>query len=296
MLSKPVSTPATINHYSLPVVRGIEPFIINYSLILLISFALISCSKNEPPPPLPEGLQTVTGVISKAELSFTRRGTHLLIIDGLPIYYVESTTVNLSNFEGERTSLSGFLERNTNVNDIPVLVVEEVLEKESDKTKSDLKEYAISLEVPKDWRSFRSHDGIQFIIKGQTKPVLTLFMEAGGNDVQGFPVMIDGTKALRSVDEKTGAETVYIRRGGDEVLTLLFTPKSSVDSTELKAKWMGVIRSIILENEGDDDSNILSTGTGSVLPCGGTAGVLCPPGYFCDITNLEENIGVCKKM
>ena len=91
--------------------------------LLLLALLLVSCGDGNELSPLPEGEQTVTGILELTELSFVRRGTHMLYMDGVPVYYVESKVVNLSAHEGKSVELTGTLERNTDKNDIPVLVV-----------------------------------------------------------------------------------------------------------------------------------------------------------------------------
>ncbi len=44
---------------------------------------------------LPQGPQTLTGTLIPAELSLTRRGTHVLKVDGDDVAFVESAAVNL---------------------------------------------------------------------------------------------------------------------------------------------------------------------------------------------------------
>jgi hypothetical protein len=45
-------------------------------------------------------------------------------------------------------------------------------------------------------------------------------------------------------------------------------------------------------------SSTAQTGSGAIIgkPCGGTAGILCPPGEYCEISNFKENIGRCRKI
>jgi len=72
--------------------------------------------------PLPQGVQTLTGVFRPAELSRVRRGTHTFEQDGRVLYYAESNVVNLRRYEGKEVVASGTLEANTDSRSLPVLI------------------------------------------------------------------------------------------------------------------------------------------------------------------------------
>jgi len=265
--------------------------------IASLSFLLASCGRKEPLTPLPEGLQTISGVLNKTGLSPVRRGTHVIIIEGIAVYLVESSKVDLHQYEGQMVSLKGALERNTDPKSLPVLVVEEVLASENDLMKWKFSEFAMEMETPSLWEAARSGETIQFFSEGSEKPVLTIYMESGKESLEGFPVIIGGTQALRKIDDSTGAEYLYVARGAG-VINFIMNPQSVSDPNELKTEWLKVLRSIKFgkSSAGADEpgpSPLNSTGSG--LFCGGSAGILCPPGYYCDVKDMEENIGVCER-
>jgi hypothetical protein len=45
----------------------------------------------------------------------------------------------------------------------------------------------------------------------------------------------------------------------------------------------------------DKESSVQKTGTGAGTMCGGAAGILCGPGYFCNITDMTTQVGQCKE-
>ena len=61
--------------------------------------ALASCRKPSTVPPVPPGVQTMTGVLIPADLGLLKRGTHILRSDGEDLALVESATVNLRPFD-----------------------------------------------------------------------------------------------------------------------------------------------------------------------------------------------------
>jgi hypothetical protein len=65
------------------------------------------------------------------------------------------------------------------------------------------------------------------------------------------------------------------------------------------------LHSVVFSSDASSSSSSLSqgsslsaaaTGSGAGLPCGGTAGILCPGGFYCDITDVANNVGRCKKI
>ena len=83
------------------------------SIILLGAVAVLctACAREELPP-LPEGIQTIEGLLKPAGLSTIRRGTHVIEIDGEDTYYAESTVVPLRTYQGKHVTLRGTLEHN----------------------------------------------------------------------------------------------------------------------------------------------------------------------------------------
>ena len=79
----------------------------------------------------PQGPQTLTGTVVPTTISTSRRGTHVLKASGEDIAYLESSTVNLREFQGRSTALRGHYERNIDPEDLPVLVVESIVSSEN---------------------------------------------------------------------------------------------------------------------------------------------------------------------
>ncbi|MBU2213999.1 hypothetical protein KKC44_01180 [Patescibacteria group bacterium] len=265
--------------------------IVNCLLVACISSLLAGCGEPELPP-LPKGEQIVSGILFPAQLNLVRRGSHVLKQDGIDIYLVESTMVNLRSFEQKTVILKGVLERNTDTSDLPVLVVTEVKSDDSENQTWSYPTLGLTFKAPLEWKAQTTEDGVQFTVEGSPKPVLTIYSE--GEDLQlstGFPVLISGERAVRRIDEETGAESVTIEREGT-FLTLLFSANDHPSSQELKQEWLSLLRSIELSFKGTVKP---PTGTGASVHCGGSAGILCPDGFYCNVTNLEENIGVCRK-
>lgn len=258
---------------------------------------LASCGEPSVPSPLPEGLREVSGVLFPAGISIVRRGSHVLMQEESPLYYVESSKVNLRSHEQKQVKLIGVLEYNIDPFDLPVFVVESIELPEEDVDSWSFPQFGLKFSAPREWQSSPAEEEVYFFVEGSDKPILSIFTEQSndGRAKEGFPVVIGGKSAMRDIDEETGSETVRFGRD-EEVIVLLFTPREHPRSAELKSQWLSVLRTLTLDGGGDSATKVPPTGTGSGVPCGGTAGILCPAGYFCDVQNLQENIGVCKKL
>jgi|ETN02SMinimDraft_2_1059926.scaffolds.fasta_scaffold27094_2 hypothetical protein len=265
-------------------------------LLAIIPLALISagCS-NEPVSPLPEGEQTVTGVLELTELSFVRRGTHMLYMDGVPVYYVESKVVNLSAHEGKSVELIGTLERNTNVNDTPVLVVTSLKSNKEKMVEWKVPGSKIKFAVPSEIHGVRSSSELHFFVGESSKPVLTVYSQKDSPLPKGIGITVDGEQAVRVINEELNAESVYIGDNKSYVV-FMFTPREDSDLLELRSIWLSLLRSIELSGVINNIPDPGLTGTGSVIPCGGLAGVLCPAGYYCEVTDITEGYGRCRVM
>lgn len=238
------------------------------------------------------------GILFPAELSPVRRGSHVLYIDGDPAYYVESQSVNLRALEQKRVTLSGILEYNTHSQDLPVLVVSEATPVQEEMREWRLQSLGLSFTAPERWqRSSINNTSVQFRVGDREDTVLTITRSSQETAAEGVSILIGGRNALRIIDESSGAEEIRVH-DTDSFLSLRFTPwPDDADVPLLKQEWLSILRSIVWTNtESTSSRSTPHSGTGAGLPCGGTAGVLCPTGYFCDITDLQENIGLCKNV
>jgi len=267
--------------------------------ILLSCFLLASCGPKEPLP-LPQGEQMIYGVLFPAELSRIRRGTHIIAVGGESLYYVESKSVNLRMYEQKLIELTGHVEYNTDPLDLPVLVVSSVAFTEEERKEWTFNRIGITVSLPPEWDTLERQGGFEAIVfTDATKdPIITINRVSGELEEldHPFPILLDGIQAQRQIDESTGSELIRFKQG-EEHIHLLFTQPLSGDPA-LKAEWLTIIHNIeiIAKMEDPDEREIQRTASGAGVPCGGTAGVLCPPGLYCDITDLNENIGVCRTM
>ena len=267
------------------------PFIVS-----MFCFFLVSCG-GPVLPVIPEGVQTITGILQPAELSAVRRGSHFIEQEGVHVYYAESSLVNLREYQEKRVTLRGSFEHNTNPEDLPVLVVESIVDVEETTKEHVLSVINVQLETPVHWKLSERDGRFEFTMEGDTvdTPILAVWQDIAATLPEGgVPIVVDATRATRLVDELSNTQVVAVKRD-DAILTLRFSPGARLTADRLYEDFMQVLDSVELLNE-----NITltpSVGTGALgTPCGGSAGVLCPNGYFCDIQDFVENIGRCRKI
>lgn len=263
----------------------------------LTLIALASC-RPVPLTTLPEGLQEVTGVLRPIPLALKSRGTHVVVVNGKETYTAESTTVSLSGHDGEEVTLKGTLSFNIDPRDLPVLTVTEIV------SKAFVREVItrvlkLRLEVPGDWQSTEGAGSgavLRLTASGSATPVLAVLRSSLKVLPSGSPVIVDGQRGVRVLpDSGASDQIVYIQRSA-EVIQFVFTPGGAIDPLSAPALFQRILKSVRFT--GLPSRSSAGAGSGGTLtgpPCGGAAGILCPSGSYCAITDTKENIGTCVK-
>ncbi len=260
------------------------------------TLSLVACGSESLVHTIPKGPQTVTGILRPATLSVARRGTHLLVSEGQETLYVESTSVSLRRYEGKRVTLRGILEANTVPREYPVLVVEVVESVEETTEEHPIRMFNLLLRTPMEWERKTVGEEVRFFPQGASEPLVTLRSSPVEEFPEGgIPLVISGNRAERLIDEFSGAHFVFVDLGGGRILTISFTPRPEAGDPEVqRSEFLSLLNSIEFLEEKRPE---VQTGTGSLgSPCGGTAGILCPPGFLCEVTDLKENIGRCRRI
>jgi hypothetical protein len=258
------------------------------------AFLLTSCQKlNEDV--LPEGPQTMTGILVPLPISVSRRGTHALMQNGHSTYVVESSTVNLRHFEDVEAIVTGHLEPNIDPESPAVLVASGVTLVEIELRTWTVPAFNLTIDTPPDWNPTFFPDGVRFSQTGSSvilsihpssQPALP---SGNSHQVAGYPgVVVTGS----------GMQTLFLRRGA-QILT--FEYHESVAPSARGDLFLRMLRSVKFTAASSARSaTSATTGTGSStamgVPCGGPAGVLCPAGQFCEVTDTATNIGHCRAL
>jgi len=277
---------------------GVLIAIVAAIVILVIAF---SPTSNETNDDIEYGPKALTGVLLKADVSLTRRGTHILAMSETDVVYVESKTVNLTPLEGQTVFITGNLEPNIRPSDRPVLIVETATPAFTIAAvkKWDIPALKASLEAPAHWKGTVSGETATFTIGESAESLLVIRGNSGSGLPPGKTFFLGSRQGSRL---QTGtAQDVYIKDKG-MILHLHFDAAfqegiSRLEDTALLAdQFEKLIKSITFFGD-PVTSSASRTGSGSVggIVCGGIAGVLCPSGYFCEITNTTVGEGVCRK-
>lgn len=267
-----------------------------FFLLVLLTPLLVCACGGSTLPSIPEGEQTVTGILKPAELSAVRRGSHIIEQDGTDAYYAESSLVNLREYQDKRVTLRGQFEHNTDPDDLPVLVVDTLVDVEESVVEHVLSTLHVRLSAPVHWKLTEREGKYQFRTEGESEDPLLVLWEEEAQDLPsgGVPIVVDATRATKLTDELSHTQLVAVKRD-ETVLTLRFSPGKRLSADRLQHDFDTLLKSIELIDDSGDPSPSIGTGALST-PCGGVAGILCPTGYFCDIQDFDENIGRCRKL
>lgn len=262
-----------------------------------LSALLFAACWSEPEPPLvlPTGVQTMTGTLLPAEITTLRRGSHLLVDkEGQRLCYVESTTVNLRSFEGKEVVIRGVFEPNSDPALLPVLVTQDVTAVKQDLSSLSLPAFGLTGAIPRSWITGKDGGATVILTEGTATPLITIALKKETPlPANGAPFLISGHHAVRQTSSD-GKETTSIERGPDLVVLTFTPPAEAKDADLLRAQWGGFLTSLAFTAASSAASSALSSVPGTGIPCGGTAGILCPAGQYCAITDLQENIGHCR--
>ncbi len=262
--------------------------------MIAAAFLLTSCQKPVADT-LPQGPQTLSGILVPLPISVSRRGTHTLMQNGHSTYVVESSTVNLRHFEDVEAIVTGHLEPNIDPNSPAVLVASGVTLVEIPLRTWNVPAFGFSIDTPPDWNPSFFPDGVRFNQTGSTvilsiHPSLQPALPSGNaHQVAGYPgIIVTGS----------GMQTLFLRRGA-QILT--FEYHESASASARSDLFLRILRSVHFAAASSARSVASSTTTGAVssamgAPCGGAAGILCPSGQFCEVTDTATNIGRCRAL
>lgn len=246
------------------------------------------------------GPASATGTLIHSDVSLLRRGTHALVIDGETKYYVESRTQNLSDYEGRTVYVEGKLEANIEGEEIPVLIVEKVTgpNQNEDLRRFEIPALNLRLGIPMSWKGSIEGGVASFVTSDGTAALMTIRLLSGSSlPPGGTTFYVKNRPSTRTNGTEGSSDILILERG--TIVSLRFDPSTQTQLTTeeerdiLVAQFERVLGTISFIA----DKEVPATATGSSLstPCGGTAGIVCPSGSFCDITDFENRIGQCRK-
>lgn len=273
----------------------------DYKLFLCSIWGLVLVGCNEQSielPPLPQGIQKISGQLVPVELSLVRRGTHVLLQEGIERYFVESKMTALRAFEGKKVQIHGVLEKNVDPTYLPVLIAEQVEEDAIPWQTIHSDVLYITIDVPPEWQVKKSNNEILlFAPSSERNAIVRIAQEESLRIPTGTPIRIGGRTGTRILDEKNGHQEIFFLYD-NQLLSITFMPKDPVHLLEERTLFLRLLHSIIFNENPEKHSSSLgalpSQKKGS--PCGGSAGILCQDGFYCEISDLKEGIGRCIKI
>ncbi len=263
------------------------------SMLSLVAVLMLTSCQKPQEEVLPQGPQTMTGILVPLPISVSRRGTHALMQNGHSTYMVESSTVNLRHFEDVEAVVTGHLEPNIDPDSPAVLVASGVTLIEIPLRAWTVPAFGFFIDTPPDWNPAFFPDGVRFSQTGSEvilsiHPSLQPALPSGNaQQVAGYPgVIVTGS----------GMQTLFLRRG-TQILTFEYHESASARGD----LFLRILRSVRFHAMSSARSVMSSTTTGAVssamgAPCGGPAGILCPSGQFCEVTDTATNIGRCRAL
>lgn len=241
---------------------------------------------------LPEGVLTVTGSIVAVPLSLERRGTHALIVEGEERYLLEGGSVDLHALEGKTVAVTGTVQQNIDPEAAPLFTVSSFAELHVEQEQAvTLSQLGMTLRVPASWGKSAS-GSTQLFVLADGSPALSVGREAALPSSADVPLLVGGKQAFRVV--RGGAMTVLVPLGDGEAIAFRSLVAKPTPATD--AVFIRLLTSVSFVGASSSSASpAVATGATLTIPCGGAAGLLCPPGSFCSITDRVNNIGTCQE-
>lgn len=270
------------------------------SAILILSFAFSSCERKTEQPKIEYGPRSATGILLKADVSLTRRGTHLMSINGKTEFYAESKTVNLAALENQTVFIVGNLQPNTRGTDLPVLIVESIQPAFTvfAVKKWEMPSLNIAFDAPSHWQGTVKGMNASFHVGDSEASILIVQGTSGSSLPPGKTFFIGNRQGSRLTSGT--AQDVYLQ---DKKTIVHFHFDAAFqdgverveDAALLTQQFERLLKSIVFLSDPKSSSSKAGSGSTMNLVCGGPAGVLCESGFYCVITDAASQAGVCRK-
>lgn len=289
------------NTHSTSVSMRKDLIILSTTITLVLAAMSLSGCNNPQSHNVTVGPLTATGTLTSTGVSLLRRGTHVLTTENNERFYLESRNQNLEEYAGQHVVVQGTVEPNIDTKYLPVIVVNGITSLDGSHGLHAWRIPALNIliQTPDDWTGELDNTTATFHRKNDAYPLLTIIKKSDTKLPSGGTLSRIRGHAATTIDRKADlAQDVYIL-DGTHTLSLHFNADQSsltgvtTDLSEMTQPFATLLSSLQFLS---DTPSSQATGSGSSLACGGTAGVLCPSGYYCDITDRTLNIGRCKSI
>lgn len=258
---------------------------------------LAACGKDTVVQNISEGPQTIYGVLRAAPIALDRRGTHILSGSGSDIAYVESPTLHLRQYEGRTVTIRGIVQKNIDEAFLPVLVAEDIVVHDPQYRTVQSSALGVRFQLPELWSQSGSGQRLTFRLPGENNDVLIITKEPTDLLPAGTPMVVASKRAMR-VEGPGSHQTVHLPVGDAIVVFTLTPPGDAALAAEATASFLHMLNTVVItaQQQSGSGTGLPSSGSGSALSCGGPAGLLCPSGYYCAVTDRTNNIGICAQI
>ena len=273
--------------------------IILASLMLLVCLGLSACGDEAPPleervGQVQEGDRvTYEGTLEKAASSAYSQGTHRIITE-TGAYLVQSSTVNLNNYEGKEIILSGTLEKGMTAHSEKVLSVDEIkltsISFESAFVEYESDRYDFALEHPETWTVGETEVGVVLMFENEPWVNINVYNNQDRLDTfvpqqeegQGVEVTVAHQRAIRFND--TDSFRLYVEHPPTNRIYRIRFDQAHFSDSQKQPLFYEVLETFeLLYNPQIDGPE-----------CGGPEAKECAEDYRCELSSASiEAVGIC---
>ncbi len=153
----------------------------------------------------------------------------------------------------------------------------------------------LSLRVPQQWTAKFFDDGVAFSVTGSTVPLLNIHKTGLLSLPIGTPLVVGGERAVQSGSGSVA--DIFVQHGK---MILSVSPGVVLQASDSSSHVLThILKSLVFQTtQTSSGTVVIPSGSGGTAgsPCGGAAGILCPDGSYCAITDTVLGIGQCRKI
>lgn len=262
---------------------------------------IVACTGTQKTSTNPSGPITATGTIVPAELSLTRRGTHTLRIDGIDRYLVESKTMPLQQYDGKEVGIIGTIEANTHLNSLPVIIVSTISAINEETTGQriwNVPSMNLRITTSDRWQGIMHGGNVSFSLKNSPEVIATVTVASGSTLPDGQSLIIRNRRAVRRHSDDIPRRDVFISDRNNSIhlsldLSGIAPGMTTEEKTVLISEFDAMVQAVTFLS--DASMSMAPPSADSDRICGGSAGLLCDAGYFCNVRDTTTQEGVCRK-
>lgn len=234
---------------------------------------------------------TIQGTLTSTPLDLVHSTTHIFTTDTGETFLTKSAHIFLRTYEHKKITILGTITYTKN--SLPILTitsVQDVLEPEL--VTNTLPTLGIKLSLPIEWQLYNEYDSVRLSNTSATGTLLKINKTSG--TVLPSGVLVQNTIIpIIHITTENGLSEYYIQ---SSVGIIRIQIVSQLPALLLEEFLSSITLLPVASSSSAPSSTSLNTSSAMGSVCGGTAGLLCQPGYFCNVTDTVTNIGRCKAL